>query len=379
MSLTKSRIAYFAVAAAALCAGVGALALWAVRNPPKGEEQGAAEPTIARPDAPEQNPEGNGPAMPPKVAPTPAMDPPPDQLSPKNIGDQPHRLTIVANDNLVARGGYVLPPEKRGRVFSIVVRAKNREPLEGEGNLSVFDGERLVCRCPVLARSEPRGILCPTGVPEDVLEPRIVFEFEVSRAHVEKSVFSFWVAKVAGEKERFGLPQEGWAKYEFALKNFLPGPDQIAPIAAGVALVEVIEATPFGRDESPKGVSFKLRRVRGSGDFHDAIHVLTDPGPAARAASRAVDYLLSTPVKADYLKTGQRYWVAFAPPDYWGQTYGARALVDAFPQWVNGVWPENDPEAGPVLDEAVKADRWKLHPWWTGRFNIVRVSDTKSF
>jgi hypothetical protein len=164
--------------------------------------------------------------------------------------------------------------------------------------------------------------------------------------------------------------EAAWETLEAAFKEY-PGPegpgnparpakraptaDDLAPHAAGVALAEVVAVTPF--DARPmdggKGVSFELKRVRGSGEFRASVAVITEPGghPAPPGPPAPPPKFSLTP---DALRKGQRYWVAFASPYEY----------PAYPQGVVGFWPEADPTAAEVLHAAVKADRWKWRPYY---------------
>ena len=129
-----------------------------------------------------------------------------------------------------------------------------------------------------------------------------------------------------------------------------PKVEEFAPHASGAALAEVVGVEEY--DQRPadgnKGVNYKLKLVRGSGEFHDAVNVVTEYGGLRPPGSP--EPKPSGPVKAGSLKKGERYWFAFASPHEW-ETYN---------QGVIGFWPEKDAKAG-ALDAAVKADayRWK--------------------
>jgi hypothetical protein len=80
------------------------------------------------------------------LAQEPSVTRPP--LHPNNAGDQPHRVTVTAAD-----------PGDGTRRFSVVVAPKVKgEYCEVEqGDLTVRDGDKLVCACFVRAEASPAG------------------------------------------------------------------------------------------------------------------------------------------------------------------------------------------------------------------------------
>lgn len=130
-----------------------------------------------------------------------------------------------------------------------------------------------------------------------------------------------------------------------------PKAEKLAPGAVGVALVEVTAVEKF--DDRPAdgnaGVRFKLKQVRGSGEFRDSVSTITEYGglrpPGAPAPAP------SAPLKADSLKKGERYWIAFAAEDDWKKHN----------QGVIGTWPEKDPKTE-AFEAAVKADAYRKRP-----------------
>jgi hypothetical protein len=130
--------------------------------------------------------------------------------------------------------------------------------------------------------------------------------------------------------------------------------DDFAPHAAGIALVEVVAIEKF--DDRPAdgdaGVRFKLKLIRGSGEFRDTVTVITahgglrPPGSPPPKPSKA-----SAPVTADALKKGERYWFAFASNHEW----------ERYSQGVIGFWPEKDAKAE-ALEAAVNADAYGWQP-----------------
>ena len=128
-----------------------------------------------------------------------------------------------------------------------------------------------------------------------------------------------------------------------------PTLDTLTPHASGIALVEVAEVTEY--DARPmdgnKGVRFKLKRVRGTGYFADAVSVTTAFGGLRPPGSVPKP---SAPLKSDSLKKGARCWLAFSSRhDY------------AHNQRVIGFWPEKD-SAAEVLEAAIKDDVLRWHP-----------------
>ena len=118
-------------------------------------------------------------------------------LRPDNAGDQPHRVTITADDS-----------GDGTRRFSVVVAPKVKgEYCEVEqGYLTVKDGDKLVCACFVRAEKFPAG----PG-----------FTFTVAAAYLDRSRFGFTVL-TAPPAERKKLPSAaGWVGYEFTLKDFV--------------------------------------------------------------------------------------------------------------------------------------------------------------
>lgn len=126
---------------------------------------------------------------------------PPQILNRKNAGDAPHQLAIGSND--IGDGNLR---------FTVAIRAKDPKlPLEVIwGHLTVYDGERFICECRVHEQSD---------------KERVLFEFLVAPACLEKSRFSFSAATV-NAAERKKLPTgAGWTNYQFTLRDF-NGADQ---------------------------------------------------------------------------------------------------------------------------------------------------------
>jgi hypothetical protein len=142
-----------------------------------------------------------------------------------------------------------------------------------------------------------------------------------------------------------------------------PTADDLAPRAAGVALVRVVSVTE--RDsrpmDGPLADEIKLRIVRGSGEVPETLAIVKAPGghPPPPGAVKPPPPKFS--LKPGALKEGRRYWVAFSSP------YEYRA----YPEGVIAYWPEDDPKAAKVLDGAVKADRWKWHPHYDPKTGLT--------
>jgi hypothetical protein len=130
-----------------------------------------------------------------------------------------------------------------------------------------------------------------------------------------------------------------------------PKVERFAPHAAGVALAEVVAVEKY--DDRPAdgnaGVRFKLKRIRGSGEFVEDIYAVTAYGGLRPPG--APEPASSAPVKPDSLKKGERYWFAFA----------SQHEYEKYNQGIIGFWPEQDPKAE-ALEAAVKADAYRWHP-----------------
>jgi hypothetical protein len=120
----------------------------------------------------------------------------------------------------------------------------------------------------------------------------------------------------------------------------------LAPHAAGVWLVEVVECVEY--DSRPcdgnKGMRVKLRGVRGSGQFHDVIDVVTAYG-GLRPPGR-VEPQLPTLIRPDTLQVGRQYWIAFA----------SIHELEKYPQGVINYWLKGDEATEKALEEAVRED-----------------------
>ena len=144
-----------------------------------------------------------------------------------------------------------------------------------------------------------------------------------------------------------------------------PKLDEFAPHASGVALVEVVSTEEY--DARPAdgnaGVLFKLKLVRGSGEFRSEVRVTTAFGGLRPPGSVPKP---SLPLKPDSLKKGERYWLVFAS----GRDY------EKHNQGVIDFLSEKDPRAE-VLEAAVKADTFRWHPQYDPKTKLSygRVSE----
>lgn len=133
-----------------------------------------------------------------------------------------------------------------------------------------------------------------------------------------------------------------------------PAAADLAPHAAGVALVEVVRVTE--RDTRPADgplydeVAFRV--LRRSGETPEAIAVAKATGGHGPPPGHTKPPPPKFTVKPGALKTGQRYWVAFA----------SRHERPAYPEGVIGFWPADDPTATKVLGDAIEADLWRWNP-----------------
>jgi hypothetical protein len=138
-----------------------------------------------------------------------------------------------------------------------------------------------------------------------------------------------------------------------------PKVEEFAPHATGVALVEVVSAEKY--DARPAdgnaGVRFKFKLIRGTGDFHPEVHAITEYG-----GLRPPGFVPkpSLPVKADSLKKGERYWIAFA----------SGHEQEKYNQGVIGFWPEKDAKAE-ALEAAVKSDAYRWHPQYDPKTELT--------
>jgi hypothetical protein len=128
-----------------------------------------------------------------------------------------------------------------------------------------------------------------------------------------------------------------------------PKVEEFAPHATGVALVQVVKIEKYDErsTDGNKGLRFKLKRVRGTGEFRDTIDVVTEFG-GFRGGEVPKP---SAPVKVDSLKKGERWWFAFA----------TNWEYEKHNQGVIGFWPEKDAKAA-TFEAAIKADAYKWHP-----------------
>ncbi len=141
--------------------------------------------------------------------------------------------------------------------------------------------------------------------------------------------------------------------------------DEVAPHASGVALVEVVGVEKYDErsTDGNRGVRFKLKRVRGSGEFWDTADVVTEFGGFRGGEVPKPSH----PVKIDSLKKGERYWFVFA----------SECEYEKYNQGVIGFWPEKDAKVAEVLEAAVKADTFRWHPQYDPKTKLTygRVSE----
>jgi hypothetical protein len=125
---------------------------------------------------------------------------------------------------------------------------------------------------------------------------------------------------------------------------------ELAPNAAGLALVEVIDLKEVDMrpGDGPLLLNVHLRVLRDSGDVKDVISIMKDHG--GHQPPNAVPFTPSGPVKVDSFRKRERYYVAFA----------SQYDFLKHPQSVIAFWPAKD--APRELDEAVRGDRLVHRP-----------------
>ncbi|MFO0976790.1 MAG: hypothetical protein U0996_10355 [Planctomycetaceae bacterium] len=136
-----------------------------------------------------------------------------------------------------------------------------------------------------------------------------------------------------------------------------PELSKVAPQAAGVALVEVLEASEFDYrpGDGNKGVRFSVKKIKGTGDFLKELQVVTEYGGLRAPNSKPQP---SLPLKPDSLVVGERYWIAFASQ-----------YDDRYNQRVIAFWPEDDAVAK-TLEAAAQNDVLKWKPQYIPRLNV---------
>jgi hypothetical protein len=138
-----------------------------------------------------------------------------------------------------------------------------------------------------------------------------------------------------------------------------PKVEEFAPHAAGVALAEVVAVEKYDSrsNDGNAGIRFKLKLVRGSGDFPGEVDVVTEHGGFRAPGDTPKP---SAPVKVDSLKKGERYWFAFASQYDW----------DTHNEGVIGFWKEKDAKAE-ALEAAVKADAYRWRPQYDPKLKLA--------
>jgi hypothetical protein len=131
---------------------------------------------------------------------------------------------------------------------------------------------------------------------------------------------------------------------------------ELAPNASGVALAELVELNPYDMRPSDgnAGVEFKLKLVRGSGQFRESIHVITAFGGLRPRGAEPPDPKTLGPLKADSLKKGERYWFAFASRPM--------SLTEQTSQGLVAYWPQKEPKVTELLEAAVKDNAYRWSP-----------------
>ena len=145
--------------------------------------------------------------------------------------------------------------------------------------------------------------------------------------------------------------------------------EQLAPHAAGVALLEVRSVTE--EDSRPSDGSLaeiiKFKPVRASGAIPKQIYIVKEHGGLAPpGVNRNPPKHVLPPGE---LKKGKRYWVAFASNHQW----------EKYPEGVIGYWPGKDEKAAKLLGDAVKEDVYKWHPQFHPKTGLTygRLVDDK--
>ena len=145
-----------------------------------------------------------------------------------------------------------------------------------------------------------------------------------------------------------------------------PTIDDLAPHASGLCLAEVVEIVEHDgrpRDRNLE-VYVKLRKVKGSGQFLEAIAIIIAYGGGGQGPPpKPPDFL-----RRDTFQKGGQYWIAFASIDDF----------EKHPQGVVNYWHKgNDANAEAVLDEAVREDVYRWSPRYDPNTKLVygRMAD----
>jgi len=145
--------------------------------------------------------------------------------------------------------------------------------------------------------------------------------------------------------------------------------DDLAPNAVSLCLAEVVEIVEhdWRPSDGNAEVRVKLRKVKGSGEFHEVIDIITAYGGGGQGPPpEPPDFL-----RPDTFRIGGQYWIAFASPHEF----------DKHPQGVVNFWPKGkDAEVEAVLDEAVRADVYRWSPRYDPETKLVygRMVDEKA-
>lgn len=147
--------------------------------------------------------------------------------------------------------------------------------------------------------------------------------------------------------------------------------EKLAPRAAGVAQVEVVEVKEVdGRPmDGPLSVDVRLRILRGTGVTPTYVGIIKALG--GHQPRNTPPFKPYGPVKFDTFKKGERYWVAFSSP------YDSKRC----PQGVVNSWPDKD--APKDLKEAVRTDYYVHRPLYDPEsgltFSYRAANDKKSW
>ena len=130
------------------------------------------------------------------------------------------------------------------------------------------------------------------------------------------------------------------------------GVEAIAPRAAGICLATVIkiERVDFRPTDGNLALVATLNPILASGAVPSTVGITLDRG--GLLPPDAPPPAPEGPLKADSLVVGRDYWFAFSSRHEW----------DRYPQGILKVWPSTDPEAGPILEKAARANELKWSP-----------------
>jgi len=145
--------------------------------------------------------------------------------------------------------------------------------------------------------------------------------------------------------------------------------EKLAPYAAGLAFVEVVEIkeVDWRPSDGPLNVDVKFRFLKRTGATMESISIIKAPG--GHSAPNSPPFKPHGPVKVDTFTKSGRYWVAFCSQYDW----------ERFPQGVVRVWKESD--APKDLGEAVRVDHFFHQPQYdpeSGFTHSHRIEKDKS-